>query len=104
VNRGGSGCASASVEITLSTLGTNTPVFGENSVIVYKNKGIIQIKSSEVGITNVKIFDILGRFIQEKTKVNAKETSIDVSRLANQVFIVKITGENNAILTKKIMN
>ncbi len=104
MNRGGSGCASASVEITLSTLGTNTPVFGENSVIVYKNKGIIQIKSSEVGITNVKIFDILGRFIQEKTKVNAKETSIDVSRLANQVFIVKITGENNAILTKKIMN
>ena len=104
VNRGGSGCASASVKTTLSSLGTNTPVFDENSVIVYKNKGLIQIKSSEIALANVKVYDLLGRLIQEKTKVNANETSIDVSRLANQVLIVKITGENNAILTKKILN
>jgi hypothetical protein len=73
-------------------------------VIVYKNKGLIQIKSSEIALANVKVYDLLGRLIQEKTKVNANETSIDVSRLANQVLIVKITGENNAILTKKILN
>jgi hypothetical protein len=104
VNISGSGCASASVEITLSTLGTNTPVFGDNSVVVYKNKGVIQIKSSEIALANVKVYDLLGRLIQEKTKVNAKETSIDVSKVANQVLIVKITCENNVILTKKIMN
>jgi hypothetical protein len=104
VNSEGSGCASASVKTTLSSLGTNTPVFDENSVIVYKNKGLIQIKSSEIALANVKVYDLLGRLIQEKTKVNANETSIDVSRLANQVLIVKITGENNAILTKKILN
>jgi hypothetical protein len=104
VNISGSGCASATVSTTISTLGTSTPVFDENSVIVYKNKGLIQIKSSEIVIANVKVYDLLGRIIQEKTKVNAKESSIDVSRLANQVLLVKITGENNAILTKKIVN
>jgi hypothetical protein len=104
VNSVGASCASATVSATISTLGTNTPVFDENSVIVYKNKGLIQIKSSEIVIANVKIFDVLGRFILEKSKVNANETSIDVSRLANQALIVKITGENNAIFTKKILN
>jgi hypothetical protein len=103
-NFGDTSCASATVSTTISSLRTSTPVFDENSVIVYKNKGLIQIKSSEVVITNVKIFDILGRFILEKSKVNATETSIDVSRLANQALIVKITGENNAIFTKKILN
>ncbi len=92
------------VSTTINSLGTKTPIFGENSVIVYKNKGGIQIKSSEIALANVKVYDLLGQFIQEKTKVNAKETSIDVSRLANQALIVKITAENNALVTKKILN
>jgi hypothetical protein len=91
LNNGGSRCASASMKITLSSLGTNVPVFDENSVVVYKNKGVIQIKSSEACITNVKIFDILGRFILKKSKGNANETSIDVSKVANQVLVFKIT-------------
>ena len=54
-------------------------------------------------LANVKVYDLVGRFILEKSKVNANETSIDVSRLANQVLIVKITGANNAIVDEKYL-
>lgn len=54
-------------------------------------------------LANVKVYDLVGRFILEKSKVNANETSIDVSRLANQVLIVKITGANNAIVAEKYL-
>jgi hypothetical protein len=54
-------------------------------------------------LANVKVYDLVGRFILEKSKVNANETSIDVSRLASQVLIVKITGANNAIVDEKYL-
>lgn len=85
-------------------LGINTPVFDENNVTIYKNKGTIQIISTVVTIANVKIFDIQGRLLFEKSKVNAKETCIESSKFSTQVLIVRITGEDNAIVNKKVVN
>ncbi|MDD5148851.1 MAG: T9SS sorting signal type C domain-containing protein [Flavobacterium sp.] len=86
------------------TLGINNPTFDENSVTVFKNKGVISIKSVGTTIANVKVFDILGRLIFEKSKVNASETSIDGSKFANQVLMVKITSEANKVVNKKVIN
>lgn len=86
------------------TLGINKPVFNENSVTVYKNKGTIHIKSEAETIDNVQLFDIKGSLLFEKTKLNTKETTIESSKFSNQVLIVKITSSDKEIVSKKILN
>ncbi|MBX9806498.1 MAG: T9SS sorting signal type C domain-containing protein, partial [Flavobacteriaceae bacterium] len=85
------------------TLGVNPQVFNENSILVYKNKGAIHIKSGKSVIDNVKIFDISGRLLFEKMKVNADQTSIESTKFNHQVLIVKITA-NNQMVSKKVVN
>jgi hypothetical protein len=86
------------------TLGITTPALDENSIVVYKNYGIINIKSNGSSIDNVKLYDIRGRLLDEKTNINANETSIESSKYAKQVLIVKITSADNKVVSKKIVN
>jgi hypothetical protein len=86
------------------TLGIATPLFDENSIVVYKNDENISIKSNGNAIENVKLYDIRGRLLFEKTKVNANETSIESSKFANQVLIVQITSDDKKVVNKKIVN
>ena len=85
------------------TLSKNQPVLDENNVSVYKSKGIIFIKSSQFAIDNVKIFDISGRLIFEKTKANAKEINIESLKFGNQVLIIKISS-GELMMVQKIAN
>ena len=85
------------------TLSKNQPVLDQNNVSVYKNKGIIYIKSSQYAIDNVKIFDISGRLIFEKTKANAKEINIESLKFGNQVLIIKISS-GELMMVQKIAN
>ena len=87
------------------TLGVNSSVLDENNIAVYKNNGAIRIKSGSTTIDNVKLFDISGRLLFEKKKVNANETAIESSKFAHQVLIVRITsGDKNNIVNKKVVN
>lgn len=86
------------------TLGTETPVLDENSIAVYKNKGSIHIKSEAEAIDAVRLYDIKGVLLFEKTKVNTKDISIESSKLGSQILIVKITSSSKKIITKKIAN
>ncbi len=85
------------------TLGVNSQVFDDSSVLVYKSKNAIHIKSSST-ISYVKVYDILGRLVFEKIKVNANEASIESSKLAKQVLLVEITSQDNKVVNKKIVN
>jgi hypothetical protein len=71
---------------------------------VYKNDEVISIKSNGTAIENVKLFDIRGRLLFEKTNVNANETTIESSKFANQVLIVQITSDDKKVVNKKIIN
>jgi Zinc carboxypeptidase len=86
------------------TLGINAQTFDENSIVVFKNKGSIHIKSNGTAIYNVQLFDVRGRLIIEKSKVNSNETSIESARFANEVLIVKITSADHKVVNKKIAN
>ncbi len=86
------------------TLGTDTPVFDENSILVFQNNGNIHIKSNGTSIDDVKLYDIRGRLLAENTKVNANETTIESSKYVNQVLIVKIASSDNKVVSKKIIN
>lgn len=86
------------------TLGIKTPEFNENNVVVFKNKGIIYVKSPSEKIESIQLFDIKGDLLFEKTKVNANETNIESSKFSNQVLIIKITSSNKKVVSKKIVN
>jgi hypothetical protein len=86
------------------TLGTTTPEFTENSVIINTKKGIIHINSGAITMKNVQLFDMNGRLVFKKDNVNQSEMTIDGSRFAKQVLIVKITSDDKKEVCKKVVN
>jgi hypothetical protein len=85
------------------TLKVDAPLFNENSVLVSRSNGTVNVKSNTVAINNVKVYDIQGRLVAERK--NVKSNSASFSNLkVNQVLIVKVTAENNAVVTKKVLN
>jgi PQQ-dependent dehydrogenase (s-GDH family) len=86
------------------TLGIAAPEFNDNSVIIFKNNGIIHIKSEVDTIDSVQLFDIKGTLLFEKMKVNANETTIESSKFTNQVLIAKIASSKKKVVSKKIVN
>jgi hypothetical protein len=98
------GVDNARFELTYQkTLKVDAPLFNENSVLVSRSNGTVNVKSSAVAINNVKVFDVQGRLVAERK--NVKSNTATFSNLkANQVLIVKVTAENNAVVTKKVLN
>jgi hypothetical protein len=86
------------------TLKVDAPEFNENSVRVYKNNGRLFVNSGNVPISNIKVYDIQGRLITEQKNVKVTTAVINNLKAKNQVLIVKIVGENNNVVTKKIVN
>ncbi len=86
------------------TLDVNASAFNENSVNVYKNNGMLYVNSGSLAISNIKVFDIQGRLIAEQKNLNATSAMIKDLGASNQVLIVKIAGEDNSVVTKKVMN
>jgi len=86
------------------TLKVGENAFNENSVSVYKNNGTIYVNSGEVAISNIKVFDIQGRLVAEQKNVKSTAASIPNLKSKNQVLIVKVSGENNKVVTKKVLN
>ena len=86
------------------TLGANKPVFNENSVTVFKNKGTLYVTSANVTIANIKVYDVQGRLIAELKNVKSTSASISNLKAANQVLVVKITLEDHKVVTKKVVN
>ncbi|MCF6130182.1 YDG domain-containing protein [Flavobacterium sp. AS60] len=89
---------------TNGALGVNDPSLIKNSITVYKSNGIININSTNELIANVKVYDLQGRLITEQKEVNATSTSIKNLRASQQVLIVKVTTQDNKVVTKKVVN
>ncbi|RDI58205.1 M14 family zinc carboxypeptidase [Flavobacterium glaciei] len=85
------------------TLGIETPIFNENTILIFNNQGVIDINSGSTVMKNVTIFDIRGRIIFEQKEVNATKTSIKDFGAAEQTLIIKITSDQNEVVTKKVV-
>jgi hypothetical protein len=88
---------------TPSALSTNASDYLNNSVIVAKDKQVLKIRSTIENMTKVTIFDILGRKVFEKNDMNEKELITNSIVKNEQTLIVKITLENGAVVTKKVV-
>jgi hypothetical protein len=79
-------------------------VFNDDSVVVYKNKGMLYVNSGAVTMANIKVFDVQGRLIAEQKNVKTNATTINNLKVINQVLIVQITSDNNKVVNKKVVN
>ena len=86
-----------------STLGLEDAVFNENSILVYNQKGIININAGKKTMAVVKIFDIRGRLIYEKNNINSAIVALDQFVAAHQTLIIQITSDENKVVSKKLM-
>ena len=86
------------------TLKVNAPAFNENSVSVYKNNGTLYVNAGSVIINSIEVYDVQGRLLASQRNVKATTASINNLRASNQVLIVKIAGEDNGVVTKKVVN
>ncbi len=85
------------------TLGTNTVVAQENKVLVSVKNKQIKINSYSETISKVTIFDLLGREIYLKDKLESNEFLTTDFSASHQALIVKTTLQNGKIVTDKII-
>jgi hypothetical protein len=86
------------------TLGTNQPVLSDTNVTVYKNKGVLFVNAGDSIIANIEVYDVQGKLVVELKNVKATSASIPNLKLTNQVLVVKITSQDNKVVTKKVVN
>jgi len=73
----------------------------KNAVLVSVKDKIIKVRSTKENITDVSIYDITGKSIYTKNKVNATELQINNLQAANQFLLVKTTLENGYLSNTK---
>ena len=87
-----------------STLNISTPTFDANSVIVYKDDNkVLNINAGKVVMKNVKIYDVRGRLVYEQSNINSTATTLQNLKAEQGVLLVKITSEDNKVVTKKMV-
>jgi hypothetical protein len=77
--------------------------FNENEIQIAKNRNFIEIVSGSEIMENVKVFDIRGRLLVEKTKINTNSVSIDTNNIQDQVLIINIVTSKGIKVTRKIL-
>lgn len=75
----------------------------DSSVLIAKDKNELKIKSQTEIISQIAVFDLLGRKVFEKTAINSNEFQTSAIRLSNQVVVVKVTLTNGEVISKKVV-
>ena len=88
---------------TNKTLGTGDFENIQDGILVSVKNKVINVLSSKENIKEVTIFDITGKLLYSKNKVSNTELQIQNLPSGNQVLVVKITLENDASVTRKII-
>jgi hypothetical protein len=78
--------------------------FKENSILVYKNNGLLYVNSKSIVINNIKVYDVLGKQLNEQKDVNSLSSVIKNLKNTDQLLIVKIVLEDKTVVNKKIIN
>ncbi|WP_291100396.1 MULTISPECIES: T9SS sorting signal type C domain-containing protein [unclassified Flavobacterium] len=87
---------------TSKTLGAKKFDTLENTVLVSNTNKQIKINSSAETIDKVLVYDLLGRQIYQKNKVNSNELSILGLTSGHQVVVVKTVLQNGQVVSNKI--
>jgi hypothetical protein len=86
-----------------STSLTNNEFETLQNIVVTTQEQQISIKSASEKMSSVIVYDMLGREIIKKDKLNVTEILLSNINARNQALIIKITLENGLIETRKII-
>ncbi|MBZ4043341.1 LamG-like jellyroll fold domain-containing protein [Flavobacterium hibisci] len=87
-----------------SNLGSGDLENNKNNLIVTVNRKVINITSlNDDNISKVFLYDISGKLIYKKDKINSNQFSITQLNAAEQVLLVKVFLENDNEQTRKII-
>jgi hypothetical protein len=50
------------------------------------------------------VYDVQGRLIADRKNVKSSTAALENLKATNQVVLVKISGEDNSVVTKKVVN
>lgn len=88
---------------TDQALGNHSPVFNENSVIVYRSTDDnFVVTTGTFDMKSIKVFDIRGRLLLSKKDINASQTTFNAG-MTNQVLLVQVTTVDGIKVTKKVV-
>ena len=90
------------LRFTDTNLGSAETTFSQNQIVIVKKKSEIIIRSN-IEMNGVKIFDISGRLLFEKTGISSKETAV-TQTWPSQILLVQVTAKGNKVVTKKMVN
>ncbi|WP_337967749.1 T9SS sorting signal type C domain-containing protein [uncultured Flavobacterium sp.] len=85
------------------TLGTGDFESTENDLLVSVKDKTIKVTSTKENIKEVAIYDISGKLLYNKKKVDTAELQIENLQSSTQVLLVKVTLDNDYVITKKII-
>ncbi|MRX69163.1 Por secretion system C-terminal sorting domain-containing protein [Flavobacterium resistens] len=88
---------------TNKSLGTGDFENIENGVLISVKDKTIKVLSSKENLKEISVYDISGRVLYNKTKVNSTELQISNLQSSNQVLIVKVTLDNDFTISKKVI-
>ena len=88
---------------TNKTLGTGEFENTENDLIVSVKEKVIKVNSAKESIQQISIFDITGKTLYSKNKIESTDFQISNLQSGNQVLFIKVTLENGFIVSKKII-
>lgn len=74
-----------------------------NNVNVFAKDKSLLVTSSQETIKGITVYDLLGRIVYENRKVSAKEFRVNEVNASQQALVVKITLENGAQVSKKVI-
>ncbi|WP_339889508.1 T9SS sorting signal type C domain-containing protein [uncultured Flavobacterium sp.] len=89
-------------EIVYQNTVLNVKDYVLNDVVVYATNSDVIVNAGQSVIDQVRIFDLRGRLLTEMLNVNASEATLNVSS-TNQIVLVQITGQDGAVVTKKLI-
>lgn len=82
------------------------PEKNEDLLLVYPNpvkyQSFVTIRSDE-NINAIKLYDITGRMVTSRQKMNTKETQLQLGNFQQGIYFLKVNFQNNSILYNKLI-
>lgn len=86
-----------------AALSVDVPTLTEKQVVIYKNQANdFVINTGNFEMSAVKVFDVRGRLLVEKQRINSTQTTVTAG-LSNEVLLVQIQTVDGAVVTKKVI-
>lgn len=89
------------LRFTTETLSNESFETGNNTIHIFANEAI-NVQSSDERISEVTVYDVLGRVIAQQKNCNAKEVRLNAVSQTQSMLVVKVKLQNDKVVTKKI--